>query len=63
MSIDNKKIVTKKRLLEDLVDSTSYRDWLEYSHIPELIQQLKKYKFTKKEIEEYDLPEFENELL
>lgn len=57
------KKLTKKELLEDLVDSTSRRDWLEYSHIPKLVDQLRKYKFTKKEIQEYDLYEFEDELL
>jgi len=46
---------TKKELLEDLAQSMSQLDWLEYRHIPDLKEQLKQFKLTKEEICEYDL--------
>ena len=49
---------TKKELLEDLADSTNQLEWLKHSHIPNLVEQLKLFKFTKQEIEEYELQDY-----
>lgn len=49
---------TKKQLLDEFADASSQLEWLEYRYIPYLVEKLKEFKLTKKDIETYNLEEY-----
>jgi hypothetical protein len=46
---------TKKQIINELCDAESELEWLEYSHIPKLKEELSHFKLSKAEIYEFSL--------
>lgn len=51
---------TKKQIINELCDAESELEWLEYSCIPNLKEELCNFKLSKKEIEEFGLEYYIN---
>jgi len=48
---------TKKKIMDELAEAFHERDYLEYSKIPSLQKELKMYKLSKREKEEFEIYE------